>query len=219
MNVSLPFGPGRTHKRSGSRQRSVFVSLTVKGPATPGRKPASPAVIAANEKALTGALFDSALPGELENLDDAGRAAIAHFVVEAAAERLPGGHIVHLDTAEVDDAAPGAAPRRRRMALAIIGEDRPFLVDSTSATITAAGLDIERLLHPVIDVRRDADGVLIEVIGPCQRRRSAAGITRESMIYVEIERAGAKARGELVARAANRCSPMSMPPSPTGRRC
>ncbi len=198
MNVSLPFAPGRTHKRGGSRQRSVFVSFTVKDPATPGRQSASPAVIAANEEALTSALFDSALPGELENLDAAGRTAIAHFVCAAAAARSPGIPIVHLDTAEVDDSVAGAAPRRRRMALAIIGEDRPFLVDSTSATITAAGLDIDRLLHPVIDVRRDSDGVLVEVIG-LATGPVAAGVTRESMIYVEIERTGAKARGELVA--------------------
>ena len=174
------------------------MSLTVKGPATPGRKPASPAVVAANQAALTGALFDSALPGELENLDTDGRAAIAHFVCAAAAMRAQGAHIVHLDTAEVDDNAPGAAPRRRRMALAIIGDDQPFLVDSTSATITAAGLDIDRLLHPVIDVRRDKDGALVEVIGLASGP-VAAGVTRESMIYVEIERAAAKARGELVA--------------------
>ena len=83
------------------------------------------------------------------------------------------------------------------MALAIIGEDQPFLVDSTSATITAAGLDIDRLLHPVIDVRRDADGMLIEVIGLANGPAQAA-VTRESMIYVEIERTAAKARGELV---------------------
>ena len=148
--------------------------------------------------ALTTALFDSALPGELENLDVAGRAAIARFVVVAAARRAPADHIVHLDTAETDDSGGNLVPRRRLMKLAIIGQDRPFLVDSTSAAITAAGLDIDRLLHPVIDVRRDADGVLVEVIG-LAGGPVAAGVTRESMIYVEIERAGAKARAELVA--------------------
>jgi glutamate dehydrogenase len=141
------------------------VSLSATGSATPGSKPASAETVAANETTLTSALFDSALPGELENLDAAGRAAIARFVCAAAAKRLPGMRVIHLNTAEVDDSAPGSAVRRRRMALAIIGEDRPFLVDSTSATITAARLDIDRLLHPVIDVCRDADGALIEVIG------------------------------------------------------
>ena len=163
----------------------------------PGRKPASPEIVAANETTLTSALFASALPGELENLDSAGRTAIARFVCSAAAKRLAGARVVHLDTTQVDDSAPDSAPRRRRMALAIIGEDQPFLVDSTSATITAAGLDIDRLLHPVIDVRRDADGMLIEVIG-LANGPAQAGATRESMIYVEIERTAAKARGELV---------------------
>ncbi|MFZ4690211.1 MAG: NAD-glutamate dehydrogenase [Polymorphobacter sp.] len=172
------------------------MSLTVKGPATPGRKSAAPAIATASEIALTTALFDSALPGELENLDAAGRTAIARFVVAAAAQRAPDAHVVHLDTAETDDSA--AVPRRRLMALAIIGRDRPFLVDSTSAAITAAGLDIDRLLHPVIDVRRDADGMLVEVIGLASGV-VAHGVSRESMIYVEIERAAAKARAELVA--------------------
>ena len=149
---------------------------------------------AAQIDALTSALFDRALPGELENLDAAGRSAIAHFVAAAAATRAPGIAIVHLEPAESDASAPG----RRRMALAIIGDDRPFLVDSTSAAITAAGLAIDRLLHPVIDVRRDAGGRLVEVIG-LARGPVAPGITRESMIYVELERASARARADLVA--------------------
>ncbi len=144
--------------------------------------------------ALAGALFDRALPGELENLDDAGRAEIARFVAAAAQQRSPGRPVVHLDTAESD----GVAPARRRMQLVIIGEDRPFLVDSTSAAITAAGLEIDRLLHPVIDVRRDSDGRLVEVLG-LAGASTATGICRESMIYLEIERAGAKARAALVS--------------------
>ncbi len=154
------------------------------------------AVIETHRAALTGVLFDSALPGEVEHLDDAGRAAIADFVAAAAAQRGAGQRIVHLDTADAEDSDSG--PRRRRMALAIIGEDRPFLVDSTSAAITAAGLDIDRLLHPVIDVRRDGDGRLVEVIGIASGP-VAAGVSRESVIFVELQRAGARARAALVA--------------------
>ncbi len=147
-----------------------------------------------NVTALAQALFDSALPGEVENLDAEGRRHIADFVAAAAAQRAPEGHVVHLNAAVNDDATPG----KRRMALAIIGADRPFLVDSTSAAITAAGLDIDRLLHPVVDVRRDADGALIEVVG-LAAGPVATGISRESMIYLEVGRAGAKARAALVA--------------------
>jgi glutamate dehydrogenase len=146
------------------------------------------------EAAFSDALFASALPGELENLDANGRAGIARFIANVAARRPAGKHIVHLDSAETE----GPTPIRRRMALALIGDDKPFLVDSTSAAITAAGLEIDRLLHPVIDVRRDKDGKLIEVVG-LANGDPVPGTIRESMIFVELERAGAKARAELVA--------------------
>ncbi|MBC7584674.1 MAG: NAD-glutamate dehydrogenase, partial [Tardiphaga sp.] len=144
------------------------------------------------------AIFDGALPGEIDDLDTASRTAIADFVAAAAARRGAGTTLVHLEAASNDEAARPTPVARRRMMLAIIGDDRPFLVSSASATITAAGLDIERLLHPVIDVRRDAGGALIEVIGLASGP-PAAGTSRESMIYVEIARAGARARAALVA--------------------
>ncbi|KPF73989.1 glutamate dehydrogenase [alpha proteobacterium AAP81b] len=145
------------------------------------------------EAALGEALFERALPGELENLDAAGRAAIARFVGHVAAVRAPGAHVIQIDPAE----AEGSTPIRRRMALALINDDRPFLVDSAALAITAAGLEIDRLLHPVVDVRRDGEGRLLEVLAPGSA--SGPGISRESMIYLEVERAAAKARGELVA--------------------
>ena len=149
--------------------------------------------------ALQKALFDTALPGEIDDLDADSRAAIAAFMAGAAAQRGPGKPTVVLEPAQSEENAPG----RRRMMLAMIGDDRPFLVSSTSAAITAAGLDIERILHPVVDVRRDADGQLIEVLGLVEviglaSGPQSSGVTRESMIYVEIERAGARARAELV---------------------
>jgi glutamate dehydrogenase len=152
----------------------------------------------AHAQALAGALFDTALPGELEDLDSVGRAAIAQFMASAVADRSPSQSIVHLEPADTGDADARGAMRPRRMALAIISEDKPFLVDSASAAITAAGLDIDRLLHPVIDVRRDMHGRLLEVVG-LGKGVQAPDVTRESMIYVELERAPARARAELVA--------------------
>jgi glutamate dehydrogenase len=157
-------------------------------------------VLPAAEVSLAQALFDMALPGEVDDLDDESRMAITRFVAAAAVTRPAGASIVHLEPAVTDDTAPG----RRRMMLAMIGDDRPFLVSSTSAAITAAGLDIERLLHPVVDVRRDGDGRLVDVVGLVEvvglaGEAPAPGVTRESMIYVEIERTGARGRAELVA--------------------
>ena len=151
-------------------------------------------VIRGAAKPLERAMFDTALPGEIEDLDAQSRAVIADFIAVAAAQRAPGATIIHLEPASSDEAIPG----RRRMMLVVIGDDRPFLVSSSSAAITAAGLDIERLLHPVVDMRRDAGGKLLEVIGLASGA-APAGISRESVIYFEIERAGARARAELIA--------------------
>ena len=63
------------------------------------------------EAAFTEALFASALPGELENLDANARAGIARFVANVAAKRPPGTHIVHLDSAETEGPTPIRRPR------------------------------------------------------------------------------------------------------------
>ena len=145
-------------------------------------------------QALAGCLFARALPGEIEGLDEPGRAAIAAFVAAAARQRSADQPVIHVD--------PLAQEGTRRLRLAIIGEDRPFLVDSTAAAVTAAGIDIHRLLHPIIDVRRGADGALLEIIGFGHNGTAPPGVTRESMIYMEIEQVGPRARTDLEASLA-----------------
>ena len=144
------------------------------------------------DQALASALFDAALPGEADSIDAATREAIVAFVAGTAAQRTAGTPVLALD------AAPGSATTRRRLALAIVNDDMPFLVDSVASTITAAGLDIDRLLHPVVDVRRDEGGALLEIVG-FGTGAVIPGTTRESIIYIEFERVSAKARGELQA--------------------
>ena len=142
--------------------------------------------------ALESALFDAALPGEADGISAAARDGIVEFVAAAAARRAPGVPALALDT------APGSpTSARRRLALAIVNDDMPFLVDSVSAAITSAGLGIDLLLHPIVDVRRDADGSLTAVVGVAAGA-VPTGVSRESIIYIEFERAPAKARGELL---------------------
>jgi glutamate dehydrogenase len=145
------------------------------------------------DEALRTALFQHALPGEVDDLDATQRGAIAGFVALAATRRMPGQPLVHIETL-ADDGPIG----QRRLRLAIIGDDRPFLVDSTASAVTAAGIDIHRLIHPIIDVERSADGQLTAVLGDGHGRPAPLGATRESIIYMEIERVGAKGRSALV---------------------
>src|SRR3546814_13323145 len=50
----------------------------------------------------------------------------------------------------------------RRMRLAIINDDLPFLVDPTSQSVAAQGLAVHRVLHPVVTGTHDEKGHLQE---------------------------------------------------------
>jgi glutamate dehydrogenase len=128
------------------------------------------------------ALVKGALPGELDGFDDQGRAEAARFMAETAAQRAPG-----TPSARLESVGHG----RRFMRLAIINDDMPFLVDSVAGIVTAHELSIDRVLHPVVRVRRDADGKLLGLVD------SDDGAPRESMIYMEVERADARVRRAL----------------------
>ncbi len=48
-------------------------------------------------------------------------------------------------------------------ALVIVTDDMPFLVDSVTAAVTSAGRELDLLVHPLVVVRREPLGALIEV--------------------------------------------------------
>ena len=145
------------------------------------------------DRAMAAALFDAALPGEADHIDAATARRIVAFVQKAAAARQVGTPVIAL---EAGLAGERATPGRRRLALAIVNDNMPFLVDSVSSAITAVGLGIDRLLHPVVDVRRDAEGRLVKLLG-IGAGPVPEGATRESIIYIELERAGARSRADL----------------------
>lgn len=143
---------------------------------------------------FTSAFFRDALPEELRGLDAASMADIAAFAWKAARERQPGRPRILLETLEAEGEAPGL----RRTVLCIVNDDMPFLVDSVAAALAARGLSVDRIIHPVVDVRRDASGARIETVGARQGPLAADGLMRESVIYIELERINAKARQELL---------------------
>ncbi|QNA86283.1 NAD-glutamate dehydrogenase [Sphingomonas sp. So64.6b] len=132
--------------------------------------------------ALAVRLTKGALPGELQGFGKAERAAAAEFMAATAETRAPGVPVLSLE------AMAGTDPRRR-MRLAIVNDDMPFLVDSIAATIGAHNIVIDRIIHPVMRVTRGAGGVLGKV---------AEDGSPESMIYIEMERADARERRELM---------------------
>ena len=134
--------------------------------------------------AISRRLAAATLPGE-EPFTAAALAKAARFVRQTATRRRAGEATIAIET------MPGAADERLTR-IAVVDDDMPFIVDSLAAAIAAQGLTIKRLLHPVVTVRRDGDGVLTGI-----PERAAASDCLESMVYVETARADARMRVNL----------------------
>jgi glutamate dehydrogenase len=134
---------------------------------------------------IAAALVAGALPGEVDGFDANEREAAAALVAAAAAERRPGTPSILVEAVDGEGV-------ERRTRIAVVNDDMPFLVDSVAGALGAHGIGIRRLLHPVVAVRREADGRLAAIL-PAE----ASGERRESMIYLEADRVEARVRRGL----------------------
>ncbi|MEL6875567.1 MAG: hypothetical protein AAGM33_08815, partial [Pseudomonadota bacterium] len=137
------------------------------------------------EISLATAFRDSALPGENTGFDDDACMEAVRFVLDAGSQRQGSEARLLLESI-------ATSKESRHLRLAIINDDMPFLVDSVCATIAGFGLGIERLIHPVVGVKRDAKGQLKDILST-----STKADKRESVIYIELERTDAKTRRAL----------------------
>ncbi|MDP3711587.1 MAG: NAD-glutamate dehydrogenase [Mycobacteriales bacterium] len=106
-------------------------------------------------------------------------AALSHL--ELAARRTPGTALVRVvePTVETDGwSSPHAM-------VEVVTDDMPFLVDTVSAELTRHDLGIHLVVHPVLKVRRDAVGTLLEVVDA-----DGPDVVHESFMHVEIDRIG-----------------------------
>ena len=131
--------------------------------------------------ALAKALVQGALPGETVGFDKAGRRAAAKLALTALAARRGTAPSIQVESGSDDNG-------RRMLRLAIANDDMPFLVDSVANAVSARGLAIDRILHPIVLVERDDEG-----------RFTGFGTkgAPTSLIYLETERADARLRKEL----------------------
>src|SRR5437588_12314443 len=140
-----------------------------------------PPLVESIRKALTG----NALPGETQGLSREAERQAAEFLAHVSSERRPGELALEIQSI-------GGDAGKRRMRIGIVNDDMPFLVDSVANAVAARQLTIYRLLHPVVCVRRDSRGELKAVEPLCDDKSR-----RESMMYLELDRADARGRQEL----------------------
>ncbi|MCB2080721.1 MAG: NAD-glutamate dehydrogenase, partial [Novosphingobium sp.] len=153
--------------------------MTAKTKARPAGKPT------AELADLLAARFSaSALPGDAALADDK-LAEAAQFAVAAAEVRQPGEPALSIETTT-------GKVGERMTRIAVINDNMPFLLDSIAAAISAQGLAIDVLFHPVLNVTRDKEGKLRSIPpGP------GKDTNRESFIYIETARADARTRVRL----------------------
>ncbi|NJM50635.1 MAG: RagB/SusD family nutrient uptake outer membrane protein, partial [Sphingomonadales bacterium] len=136
-------------------------------------------------KPMMKAFAANTLPGEDEGFDDAACRDAALFALAACGRRKAGQAAI---------TAASFTDQRGRLALRILicNDDMPFLVDSVAAALVANGVNVQRVIHPVVAVNRDAKGQLLSLAA-----KREEGSAAESIIYIEADRIDSKQRHKL----------------------
>ena len=130
--------------------------------------------------------------------------AVAHFGI--GRQRKPGETLVRVVSPDtgLDESRPP------RSLLFVVTDDAPFLVDTTRMVVERHRLDIHLMVHPMLDVARDADGVLTRV----SRGRDRPRRGRRSRSTTAVRRLPPGSKQMLSPR-----SPTSTSWSTTSPRC
>ncbi|MGH2881088.1 MAG: NAD-glutamate dehydrogenase, partial [Solirubrobacteraceae bacterium] len=106
-------------------------------------------------------------------------AAVAHY--NLAQQRKPGESKVRVYNPDFEQ----HGWQSPHTLIEIVTDDMPFIVDSVTMQLGRLGYGIDLVIHPVIRVRRDAEGQMTEVL---DHDATAEDATRESVVHVEVGR-------------------------------
>ncbi len=106
-------------------------------------------------------------------------AAVAHW--NLAQHRSAGEAKVHVYNPEFDQHGWSS----QHTVVEIVSDDMPFIVDSVTMALARHGYSIDLVIHPVIRVRRDENGDLLEVL---EAGTPAKDAIAESVLHAEVIR-------------------------------
>ncbi|MFZ5783187.1 MAG: NAD-glutamate dehydrogenase [Pseudomonadota bacterium] len=124
-------------------------------------------------------LFSRTADKDLAAAPAAQRAGAATALLAFARRRLPGVAKVRVLNATMQDHGFDA----RHTVVQIVNDDMPFLVDSVANELNRREIAVHLLAHPVLAMRRDLDGDLLEFAPEASDRAKA-----ESLMHIEIDR-------------------------------
>ncbi|HYN52665.1 MAG TPA: NAD-glutamate dehydrogenase, partial [Thermoleophilaceae bacterium] len=116
--------------------------------------------------------------GERSELDVYG-AALAHF--NLARRRTPGTTRIRVYNPQFESDGWQSS----HTAVEVVTDDAPFLIDSISMELNRRGFGVRLIIHPVMRVRRDEAGELVEVL---PRDTQGEHAMAESVIHAEVAR-------------------------------
>lgn len=102
---------------------------------------------------------------------------------QLAQQRMPGRPAVRLLNPTV--AEDGWA--REATVVQVVTDDMPYLVDSIAAEFARDGVQVQRIVHPIVVVTRDLTGELLEVHPDADPAQPPANSAAESWMYIEID--------------------------------
>lgn len=82
----------------------------------------------------------------------------------------------------------GLGRNTHRQVIELLNTDMSFLVDSLTTELNRQGYNIYSTIHPMLTVKRDASGALLDVLDAqaAEKDKDAAGVMKESLIHFEI---------------------------------
>jgi len=107
-------------------------------------------------------------------------AALAHL--NRARTRKPGAPTLHVYNPQFDQ----HGWQSTHTAVEIVTDDMPFLIDSVTMELNRRDFGVHLMIHPVMNVRRDEAGRLLEVLPP--HPQAADDAVAESVIHAEVTR-------------------------------
>lgn len=123
--------------------------------------------------------YDNVLATDLAMFSKGDRALIAASVWALAAKRKVGQ--INLNLYNPSVAVDGWTVDHTVME--IINDDMPFLVDSVAGALQRRGLTVHMVIHPVVQVRRDPQGNLLEI----GNHVAATGGRAESLMHIQFD--------------------------------
>jgi glutamate dehydrogenase len=131
---------------------------------------------------------------DLVGLTPAGMLADARAHRHLAEQRVPGELKLR-----VEDSADGDLT-----VVEIVTDDMPFLVDTVTAALVTRGLSVHLLVHPLVVVRREPLGRLVEVCSDVEPDDAIAGDLVESWMRLAVDRVHGEADRDQLRRDVQR---------------